>query len=267
MGKTMLVYLALAVAPAWADANGIKELFQAILGQHEKTAAVSSKQFFSVVNENTVRSLSPADIEELLPLARRSLQSSSVDVRRSGVLLLMAIGLRPDSAGLLEPYVEDLEVIAGDSTNAFRQGALYILGSTKPNVSAKVAEFLAMHLGDKSNSQGEKLMIAASLLRSSSDPAIIQKTLKFVDAQSDTSVKAGVLMQLGALKTRNTEAVAFIGRSLESADLYLREAAVDCVGKLDVGVRANFINQLKRIAEDPKESSETRSRAESVMKE
>jgi hypothetical protein len=262
----LVLVLMLSIAPSWANGIAVRQWFENLLTLSGNPAAANEDQFFSLVNEGTIGQLSASEINEILPLAKRCLPSKSPEVRRYGMLLIMAVTMREDSAALLGPYLNDLEEIASAPADNLRTGAYYVLGHTNPNPVPKAVAFLVSRLGDQNNSPSENLIIAASLLKSSDDPGVIHKVCNFADGDLDRSVKSGLLAQLGLLRTREGEELAFIGRSLDNKDGYIRLAAVESVMKLDSDVRGSFFDQLSRIASDPKESSEIRSRAASVLR-
>jgi hypothetical protein len=177
---------------------------------------------------------------------------------------MLAAVMRPDSATLLKPYVTDLETITKDPRSPLKNTVLYILGSTRPVMITDAASFLTEHLEDKANSPQETLTIALSLLEhSDSYSAMFSKVLTFVERQPDLTVKTGVLTQVGLWRKRDTVSLSFIGNALNNAAT--RRAAIDAVSRLDRNVRAQYVAQLNRIANDPESSSEIRSAAEAAM--
>ncbi len=259
----LLIVLALA-APCLAEGGSIQQLFQRILTQSSTGDLPAPEVFFAKVNENTVGALSVQEVNALLPLARQCLQSSRSEVRQDGLILLLAVGTRSDSAKLLEPYVDDLGVLLSGAEGAIslRHGALYVLGSTKPHTLPKALAYLNAHLEDDRNSNEEALTIAASLLEASpNDTATVQKTLNVVGRRADPGLTSGVIRQLGLIKSRNSEALAFLGANLNHADAHVRESAVDAISRLDQDIRAQFAGPLARIASDPHESEHARTQA------
>ncbi len=180
-------------------------------------------------------------------------------MRRDGLALLVTIALRPDSSQLLELYVDDIDGIIGDPSSPLRQGAVTVLILTRPKPSPKVMEILESHLEDKDSSV--MLSVAASLLEASNDPTLIHRVLSVVQKRADLPVTNGILGQLGLVRTRNPEALSFIGGNLDSANPASRRAAVEAVSRLDREVRVKFATQLGRIAADDTEPKEVRAKA------
>lgn len=264
----LMIVLALATASCLAEGDAIQQLFQRILSQPTSGALPAPEEFFAKVNENTVAALSVPEVNALLPLARQCLQSSRPEVRQDGLILLLAVGTRSDSAKLLEPYIDDLGALLSGPEGAIslRHGALYVLGSTKPNILPKALAHLNAHLEDDRNSNEETLTIAASLLEASpNDTATVHKTLSVVGRRADPGLTSGVIRQLGLSKSRNREALAFLGASLSHADAHVRESAVDAASRLDQDVRAEFAVPLARIASDPNESEHARTQARTAL--
>src|SRR5581483_1515151 len=123
--------LLIATASCLAQENPIRQLFQTILTQ--PVAMPTTEQLFNTVNETTIGALSAAEVQAILPMARQCLQSSNAVVRQDGLVLLIAVVTRGDSAKLLEPYIDDLGALLSGPEGAIslRHGALYVLGSMK----------------------------------------------------------------------------------------------------------------------------------------
>ncbi|MGZ4830431.1 MAG: HEAT repeat domain-containing protein, partial [Candidatus Angelobacter sp.] len=125
---------------------------------------------------------------------------------------------------------------------------------------------LNAHLEDDRNSNEETLTIAASLLEASpNDTATVHKTLSVVGRRADPGLTSGVIRQLGLSKSRNREALAFLGASLSHADAHVRESSVDAISRLDQDIRAEFAVPLARIASDPNESEYARTQARTAL--
>jgi len=258
--------LLIATASCLAQENPIRQLFQTILTQ--PVAMPTTEQLFNTVNETTIGALSAAEVQAILPMARQCLQSSNAVVRQDGLVLLIAVVTRGDSAKLLEPYIDDLGALLSGPEGAIslRHGALYVLGSMKPTVPPKAIAHLSAHLEESRNSDEETLTIAASLLESApTDAATVHKTLLVVSQRSDPGLTGGVLRQLGLNKTRVPEALNFIGVNLNHADPDIRASAVDAVSRLDHDIRKQFAPQLVRIVSDPSEAEHVRSQAKSAL--
>jgi hypothetical protein len=262
----LCVGLALTLMPCWAGVDEIKHLFQTALASG---GAVPSRiEFFSAVNEDTVRPLSVQEVNNALPLAKRALDSRQTEMGQYGLLFFMVVGLRPDSSKLLEPYVDDLGALANGPKGAqsLRHGALLLLGTTHPSIIPKAVPYLLGNLEDEANSGEETLTIAASLLEAfPANREIIEKVVGFVQSRSDTGLTTGVLRQVGLMKSRDPRALSLIGSNLDSANRGIRYAAVDAVSRLDRDVRGQFARQVARIATDDKESAELRSMADAAL--
>jgi hypothetical protein len=91
--------------------------------------------------------------------------------------------------------------------------------------------------------------------------------VEFAEHEPDIGVKAGIVMQLGAVQTPDIHVVTFMGASLGSADPYLLRAAVETTRKLAYGVRVQFVDKLAAIAENTQNTPEIRARASAVLKD
>lgn len=165
MKLKLIIFTVFLIIPCWGSVDTIRQLLYSLLNQPRNGSVVSAEKFFSQINENTVRSLSSTDVRQLLPLAKRCLQSPILDVRRDGLLLLMAINLRDDGSILLEPFSSNLELMVTDSADPLRHGVIYVLANITPDASSNIGAFLTAHLEDKYNSMGDRLVIASSLVK------------------------------------------------------------------------------------------------------
>jgi hypothetical protein len=268
-GRQILIGFLLTVQIASAQGTKIREFYEGLLNLPSDAQVPSQKTLLSVVNETAVMSLSDDDVNSLLPLGRRALQSSRPDVRRDGLFLFGAISIRPNSSGLLKSYLADIELIASNSSDPLRMPALYTLGSTNPDPLPEAISYFSAHLADKANSPREIRIMTTFVIQSAgkdNNSGLIHQTLVFLDSHPDAVPgRIGALEQLGLAKTRNTEALAFIGKSLDSDNQFVREASVEAVDRLDPDIRANYSDQLNRIATDPKESERARTAAKAVL--
>ncbi len=265
--KIALILL-LAVVSSPAQENSIRQLFQSVLAQSAGGDLPATEELFSKVNETTVGALSAAEVTGLLPLARQCIQSKRLEVRQDGMVLFISANFRPDSAKLLEPYVDDLGTLldGAEGSNSPRHAAMYVLGSMKPDLPPKAIVLLNAHLEDSRSSAEETLTIAASLLKAApTDASTLHKVLLVVSHRSDPGLTNGVLRQLGLSKSRLPEALNFIAESLSQTDPHLRASAVDAVARLDRDERARFSTQLGNIASDPTETEDVRNKAKSVL--
>jgi HEAT repeat protein len=170
-----------------------------------------------------------------------------------------------DSQVLLEPYVPDLLRIADDHASPLRDFALNVLSGTWPKVSSKTLAYLAAHLADNDNTPGEAGSMACTLLRAGSD-LLAHDAIAFVRKQDRHETVEAVLRCFGLHPTTNADALAFIGSSLDSPDLWIRRRAVEAVARVPLVERSPFLNQLNRLSTDPNEPTEIRSAAADALK-
>jgi len=183
-------------------------------------------------------------------------------------MCFLAVTLRRslDSEPLLEPYVPELLAIAGDRAGGLRAMAMHVLGSTWPEVSPRTIAYLATHLADKDNTPEEAGWMACTLLRAGSD-AITHDVVAFVRKQDQHEIVLKVLQWFHVHPARNADALAFIGASLDSPDVWIRRTALEAVGRVSLADRSPFLTQLNRLSTDPNEPPEVRSAAAEVLKQ
>jgi hypothetical protein len=262
LGLTV-VCVSLTVAPRLAADERISALLRSMLDHGEVPA---ENVFYDTINEDYIRGLSADSVREFLPLARTALRDSRPAAQRYGLMCFFAVTLRfSDSEPLLEPYVPDLLRVADDHANPLRPMALHVLGGTLPKVSAKTLAYLAAHLADKENSADETGAMAWTLLQFGSD-RLTQDVIAFVRKQNKHEVTEAVLRCFHAYPTKNAEALAFIGDSLDNPDVGLRRRALEAVVDLPLVERAPFLAKLNRLATDPNEPTEIRSMAAEGLK-
>lgn len=264
----LMVVLFLASISCAAQSNPIADLLRAVLSSGSASELPAQERLFSTINENTVGALSVAELNAILPLAKQCLQSSRPQVGAYGLVVFLSATMRPDSARLLLPYVDDLGTLLDGPENkaSLRHAALYVLGSTKPNILPKAIALLNAHLEDGKNSTPETLTIAASLLAASpADAATQRKIFAVVARNADLGLRSGVVRQLGLSKVRTAEALSFLDSNLNHPDINIRESAVDAVSRLDADVRSRFAPRLAAMASDPNQSEHARSLARMAL--
>jgi len=264
------LFVLFAVVSSPAQEPQIRQLLQNILNQPTDTDLPTTKDFFTKINEVTVGALTNVELQEVLPLAQECIRSPRPNVRQDGLFFFIALVMRPDSAKLLEPYVDDLgKLTDGAEGNVpLRHAALYVLGSMRPNSPANAVAMLSANLESSRNSSEETLTIAASLLEAApGDASNLHRVLAVTSNRSDSVLTNGVLRQLGLSKIHLPEAIAFISTNLGHADPYIRGSAVDAAARLEYNDRIQLSSQLDRIASDPTESKEVRGQARLALRQ
>lgn len=267
LSKIALIVL-VAIMSARAQESPIGPLYRSILAQPEGGDIPTFEELNKTVNETTVRALSVAEVKALLPLAKQCIQSTQPKIREAGMGLFLSVALRYDSAGLLEPYIDDLGKLLDGSEDyaSLRHLDLTVLGLMQPKLPPKAIALLDAHLEDKGNSAQETLTIAASLIKAApTDASTLHKILMVVSNRADPGLTNSVIRQLGLSKSRLPEAMDFISANLNKEDPGLRASAVDAVSRLDKDKRALFSSQLVRISSDARESQHVRTQATQAL--
>lgn len=179
-------------------------------------------------------------------------------------VLRASLGRRSESTDLLEPYVPDLLAV-GDRSSPLRRMALGVLVYTKPKVSPKTIAYFSAHLSDRDNTVDDVNVMAWTLLEEGSD-SLTQRVVAFVRGQSDPKVIEAVLRCFLVFTAKNSDALAYIGSSLDSPDVWVRRRAVEALQRLPLVARSPFLEQLNRLATDPKEPAEVRSEAAEALR-
>jgi hypothetical protein len=131
-------FVLLIVISSPAQETQIRQLYRNILARSSGQGVPKDDEIFSKVNEITVGALSEAEIDAILPLAWQCIQSPDPEIRQNGLAFFISVVIRPDSSKLLEPYVDDLgKLLNGAESVSPRHTILYVLGSLKPNLTAK----------------------------------------------------------------------------------------------------------------------------------
>ena len=256
--------LCLTMFPGWGAEERISVLLRSMV---DGGPVPTEKVFYETIGEDYINQLSADSITELLPLARTLLHDSRPEARRYGLMCFFAVTLRfSDGEPLLEPYVSDLLSIVDNRANPIRPMAMEVLGNMWPRLSPKTLAYLAAHLADKDNAAEDTGWMACTLLRASSD-SMTHDVIAFLRKQDKPEVTVRVLMCFHALPpTKNADALAFIGSSLDSPDASTRRNAVEAVADLPLAERSPFLAQLSRLSTDSKEPKETRSAAAEALK-
>jgi HEAT repeat protein len=264
--------LSLGILLTAISAGASEEMIGALLRSMADGRPVPTDEvFFRTANEDSLSQLSVDDIKNLLPMAKKLLEDPRPEARRDGLACFWGVTLRHslvgflDSTDLLEPYVADLLRIADDHSNPLRSLALQTLSNTKPSVSPKTLAYLSSHLADKSNTAEEAAAMAWTLLKAESDP-LTHEVIAFVRKQNDPKVTEAVLRCFQVLPaTKNSDALDFIGSSLNNPDVWVRRRAVEAIERLPMVARSPFLGRLLQLATDPNEPTEIRSAAEEAL--
>ncbi len=120
-----------------ADFKQVEAIYQSILSSNDDSSIPSVKELRSQGMEDSIKALTSAEIQALLPLAKQCWQSPRKGVRTEGLSLMLGISLRPDSTKLLEPYLDDLATLLTSPEESVRKPVVYLLGATNPTASPK----------------------------------------------------------------------------------------------------------------------------------
>ena len=259
-----LVCLAEALTSSAADINHIRQVYDLILSPLAGQIPPTPDQIFNALDGLT--DLSADETSSILPLARRCLNFPDLEVRRAGMLMLLSVSLRPDSHKLLEPYIDDLGAVVKGGNSPLRAGALNILGSTHPVSGSKAAGILKASLRAENSPVGELIIAASGLLQaSSSSPDLVHDVLMATELRSNGALTSAVIRELGNLKIRGSESLAFIEKGLRSTDVYTRGAALQSVAWFEPETRSKFRQHIYEIANDANETPEVRSQARALL--
>jgi hypothetical protein len=264
---TLILILAIGLCRA-ADVRQIRERIESVLAENDEShiAKVTESLASDEVAETTAAATAE-EIAALLPVAKKSILSSRPKARSAGLLLMFTVAMRPDSARLLEPYIDDLGALLKEPDQPTRNATIFLLAGTRPVPPPKALLYLAAHMNDRNTPVDDIAPSAGGLLSPYRpvDPAILHSVLNVVRERGDAKLTARILDQMGLLQISHEEALKFIQTSLTDANSFVRRAAVQAVGKMSSDVKAKFVQDLERVVQNSDENPETRSHAKQVL--
>lgn len=254
-----VICLLLIARSVFADVTQTQEFFQTILSeQDESRLPEPSDATRRLLDAST---LTPEEVRQVLPLAQRGVKSSMTTVRIHALSLIFNVTFRPDSASLLEPYVDDIVPFLTDADLAFRREAIVILGQQNPGPSPKAKAALLAHLGDRDNTTRETGMIAGALLVSSpSDRAVVRSVVNLARQRADQNLSTDLIRAMGLTGVTTDEALGFIRYHFSDPAPDTRLTCVEAIGRMPKNVREGFAPELTRLVANPDETQETRER-------
>jgi hypothetical protein len=102
-----LALLLLTGATCHADFSRIVQAYKSVLTQGPADGSAARGVFSDMVSQEVANS-PVSEFASAVPVVRECLRSESPAVRREALILLVVYNSRPDSAQLLEPYLDDL---------------------------------------------------------------------------------------------------------------------------------------------------------------
>ena len=197
MKVKLFLCIALSMSFCWANTPLVKQLLQSALADTEGPAPGPTDSAYLKLND-ALDSLTPGEIEALLPTGMQCLKSAHPHPQGAGVTFLIAAMLTPGSAALLDPYMDDFDAILRDPANPTRQSIIAILETTTPSMSPKAIQLFLAHLEDKANTPLQTGAIAYGLLRAApSNQSILHQVLNVARNRSEHDVKYPVLQAIG----------------------------------------------------------------------
>lgn len=161
----------------------------------------------------------------------------------------------------------DMATLLNDSDMGIRRGAIFILRSGNPAPSVKALALLSAHLNDRNNSEEIAATIANAMLKAHPDSATVHTVLNLVEQRRDPNLRADVTHMLGLYRVVADESLAFIGDGLKNTDSHVRVESVAALEQMPREVQGRFTSELQRLADDPSENSDIRSRAQRMLKQ
>ena len=260
IGSLAIVFGYLCPNICRADVGEIRSVFEAILiAPPDDNRLPISPDLLSKM-ETDIRSATAEQVQSLLPLGEKCLQSTNVLVRGSGALLFTVVAIRRDGSKFLGPYIDDFAALVDDSDVGLKNGGIYFLGRAN---SPRALAILAAHLGDKSNSAEQAHIIAGPLV-AFGDPEYLHRVLDLVQQRPDLNLKSGVIQMLGLNKITNQDTLQLIRSGLSDAEPDTRRVSLDTIDRLPKAVRVQFASELQRLT-TLDEVPEIRSRALQVF--
>jgi hypothetical protein len=261
--EKLLISAVLSISFCRAEAPLVKQMLESAFADSENAPVSTNDPAYLRLND-ALESLTPADLESLLPTAVQCLGSAHPRAQQAGMITVMAATFTPASSARLEPYLDNFAAILSDSTNPNRQGLIATLALARPSMSPKAIQLFLGHLEDKTNTAEQTGMLAVGLLHSApSNQAIIHRVLSLAGTRSEYDVKYPLLQEIGLSKIQLPEALDFIAKELD--DPAVRSGAMVAASRLDRDVRARFAAQLSLIAQDPDETPDIRAQARATI--
>jgi len=257
-----------------ANLQSIEAKYRAILATQQDDELPRNEEISRELNG--LEDMTPEEVRTVLLSARQCWRSPRAGVRNAGLAVLLPLTLRPDSAQLLEPYISELSAFLSVPEEGARIAVVYALGAALPVPPPRAIDYLLLHLAFRSLTAEELRMTAAAILGAtvaSGDTASeppntrnVHLVLNAIDQHPQFRLKGALIEMLGTYRISNEEADRYIRGGLVDGNSSIRRTAVDAIGRMPSERRATFVTDLQRIADDPKEDSEVRSRAAAVLK-
>lgn len=240
-----------------AALDDVETLYRSILSEQDQTKIPKPTDLIGRIRWSSVlRDASPQEIEAVLPLAERCLESSSRVLQTDGMFLMSGIAtIRPDNAVLLAPYFGEIASFLTDPDVGQKQSAIGVLASGFPKPAPKALAYLAAHLGDPQNDGTQFMMISGALLVASpSDRATVSAVLAAMKRRPDSEALTGPMIEaLGQQKVATEESIEFLRAGLRDKSAAVRLTALEAVGQMPGDVRLSFSGDIQRLLTNPDE--------------
>lgn len=253
-----------SAVPGRADAGAIEAILRSVLAERDDSRLPSLARVGGEWTES-VGSLTPGEVQVLLPLARECLLSDRTAIQPFGIGFFFDVAIRMDGSSLVAPYLDDIAPLLKDPRVGYRNSAIFILGSSNPAPIPGGLAYLAAHLGDKTDTPEQVMMVAGALLTANPDAGNVHRVLEVVQQRPDLD-KGRLIGILGVARARSDEALAFIRGGFADRNPGIRMASVEAVGKLPRDlIRGGLTAELQQIIADPDATAELRDRARQVL--
>jgi hypothetical protein len=185
----------------------VVEAYQSVLADGGVDRSTVARGAFSDMVSQAVADAPEAEFAAAVPVVRQCLRSKSPEIRRQGLVLLVVYNSRPDSAQLIEPFIDDLIAILNDPAPGMKGNAASVLGGARPTPSDKSVLALAGHLNDKDNGPEEFRVVARALLSARpADVSIVRAVLAGLSGYSSDGLDGQVIQSFGLLRITCDEA-------------------------------------------------------------
>src|SRR5262249_44575158 len=198
-----------------------------------------------------------------------ALRSHDETVRAYVQSALYSISLRPDSAALLKPHLDEIGNGLTASKPETRAAAMNILGGLHPTPPPEVVPILLGFLNRRdpdAETQGAAVIFELVHI-APGDPKVLSAVTAFLSRTLDNKSKVDVLKALGTSRVRDAEIINRMVLFLDDSEQAVRFTAIQALASMGQSALQQAEPALQRLANDSQQPAEVRSAAKKGLRE
>ena len=210
----------------------------------------------------------PEEISQALPSVFAALAHQDDEVKLLAAVAVADIGLRPDSAGLLNNYINGIGNLLNSPNDRLQGAAVLILGTLKPAPPPKVWPLLVTYLNRTDRNKRMQAAAVFYLARHPEKPEVLEAIRQFLSQALDAETRIGTLNAIGnSPRLQDAQIIHLVIGYLNDPESRVRLTALQTLTRLGQHALSEAEPALQSLVERTDEPGEVKASAKKTLRE